>query len=173
MYPRLKSLNHALILMCMLALSGCILTEEPPTHRNKSAPAADVTSTDTASHDAADAIDTIACTPGGNECKSHEKLNQLSTCSGESRTCLFRCTQDYQDCDGDRANGCETYLGDVDSCGACANTCTRDVDHFARTCTRQNAGAPSSFRCGIDRNECEEGFERVESAGVVTCVAPE
>lgn len=173
MYPRLKSLNHALILMCMLALSGCILTEEPPEYRNKSGAENDASSTDTDNHDAADTIDALACTPGGNECKSHEKLNQLSTCSSESLTCLFRCTQDYRDCDGERANGCETYLGDIDNCGACANACLRDTAHFARICVREDASAPDSFKCRISRDECEEGFERVESAGVVTCVAPE
>jgi|GEM_PF-6811014 len=172
MFRILKNLNNVLAFMGILALSGCILTESPPERRNKSGIQNDASSTDIGENDAGDTIDAIACTLDGNECKSQEKANQISTCSSESLTCLFRCIKDYRDCDGIIANGCETHLGDVENCGTCANSCVYDTAHFARICV-PDANASVPFKCRISLDECEEGFERVDSGGIITCVAPE
>eukprot|EP00039_Didymoeca_costata_P005422 m.81522 g.81522 ORF g.81522 m.81522 type:complete len:148 (-) comp12814_c0_seq14:193-636(-) len=43
--------------------------------------------------------------------------------------CNYTCAPNYGDCDGDKSNGCEVFLGnDVNNCGACNNTCVNSLN---------------------------------------------
>src|SRR5690554_4785255 len=172
MFQFLKPLNIRLTLAAMLvavmALSACILTEEPPSSRNTSDAQKDANSEDIVDHDAADIDDALACTPGGDECKSIEKSNQTSTCSDRSRTCIIRCKVGFGDCNANLSDGCETSLSDPDSCGACGKVCSPDDAHFARTCEMDREGL---FKCGVDPTVCEDGFELESSDAVLKCVS--
>lgn len=49
--------------------------------------------------------------------------NAVATCmAGE---CSFECDEDYADCDGDAANGCESMLRELEHCGRCGQRCER------------------------------------------------
>ncbi|MBN2493113.1 MAG: hypothetical protein JXR96_00875 [Deltaproteobacteria bacterium] len=44
---------------------------------------------------------------------------------GDAFVCDYTgtCNQDFDDCDSNRSNGCETYLNETDHCGSCSNDC--------------------------------------------------
>ena len=69
----------------------------------------------------------VVCTPG--EVQTDDGCNQC-TCDGSGQWVCedvcpeLVCDPGYADCDGDRANGCETNVqDDVMNCGACGNYC--------------------------------------------------
>ncbi len=89
---------------------------------------------------------TIACNPGYGDCKNGPSdgcetnlgndtahcgkcniacSNQHGTTSCSSGTCNPQCSSGYADCDGNKANGCETNTNTSNSnCGGCGTNCT-------------------------------------------------
>lgn len=63
------------------------------------------------------------------------------------------CDDGYADCDGDPTNGCEAFLGDVEHCGSCDDSCI----------------IPNSIPACIDRQcavvGCEPGYDQCVEGG--------
>ncbi|MDD1684722.1 MAG: hypothetical protein LUQ19_02395 [Methanoregula sp.] len=61
------------------------------------------------------------CGGCGNVCPSSVSHGTVSCQNG---ACKVSCEQDYGNCDGNSANGCESYLKrDNNNCGSCGNKC--------------------------------------------------
>lgn len=83
----------------------------------------------------------VSCSqnPGVN-CELHVQNANSVSCAGG--TCSYQsCKPGYGDCDGNRANGCETALNTNEHCGSCSNNCS--------TLPHVNAVTCSSGKCGI------------------------
>lgn len=71
------------------------------------------------------------CGACGNVCSLS---NAISVCSASS-CALSACTQGFDNCDGNAANGCEVSVAsDVANCGACGNICANGESCSAGTC---------------------------------------
>lgn len=77
--------------------------------------------------------------------KFAKSKHATSVCSGGE--CKYGCAPGYADCNGQAADGCETWtFDDPKNCGACGNDCKDDL------CWKGACGCPSGYtRCG---NEC-------------------
>jgi hypothetical protein len=81
-----------------------------------------------------------ACPSGG---------HGTATCSNS--TCGIDCATDWDNCDGQLANGCEVSLGtDVNHCGACGNSCPVRP-HASTAC--QNGSC--TFMCDAGWEDCD------------------
>lgn len=87
-------------------------------------------------------------------------VNATATC--QANACDHgACTAGFGDCDGNRANGCESGLDQVGRCGACNVNCNMRVDHATPICSSGSCdymGACMSgwFDCDGNRaNGCE------------------
>ncbi|RME23622.1 MAG: hypothetical protein D6806_10960 [Deltaproteobacteria bacterium] len=93
-------------------------------------------------------------------------------------TCVLTCldetgTTDYEDCDGDSSNGCETSLWSNESCGGCEIRCG-----FNQSCA-WDPDAPGSYSCmcldgtcdanGDPSDGCEGCVDMWGNCGQVTC----
>ncbi|HJL33814.1 MAG TPA: MopE-related protein [Polyangiaceae bacterium LLY-WYZ-15_(1-7)] len=65
--------------------------------------------------------DFFNCGACGNRCPDAVPGGGSVTCSAS--TCVFPCTAETDDCDGDPANGCEAFLGNPATCGSCGSDC--------------------------------------------------
>lgn len=81
------------------------------------------------------------------------------------------CHAGFQDCDGDRTNGCEAAIDDPSHCGDCATDCTLLVENASGiTCADTGAG----YACGYQ--ECLEGFLECDgdfTNGCESAIGPE
>jgi hypothetical protein len=84
---------------------------------------------------------------GADTCDACAVDNAIARCDALAHCAVDVCYQDFRDCDGDRATGCETnLLTDPDHCGSCDTVCP-PLAHAERGC---------GGRCTIWR--CERGF---------------
>lgn len=58
------------------------------------------------------------CGGCGKACGDHQGVPSCS-----SGVCAISCYGGWEDCDGINANGCETFIEDINNCGACGNQC--------------------------------------------------
>ena len=64
------------------------------------------------------------------------------------------CVSDFDDCDDDRTNGCETYLQNtVDHCGSCDNDCNTNVTHASGIIC--SGGLCDYDSCNTDHDDCD------------------
>jgi hypothetical protein len=85
--------------------------------------------------------DSLNCGSCGNVCPD---FHGTPRCANSK--CLLECDDDFGDCDGDPATGCEASLNDVDNCGACGTACP-DTD-----------GTPNCVGGKCGHADCGEGF---------------
>lgn len=107
-----------------------------------------------------------SCGPGCAMCPV--PANAIAGCNGTN--CTFSCLDDYADCDGMSANGCEVLLLDDDrNCGACGNECPSGpcVDG---SCTGGGCGMTGE-RCDDVAVFCCDGLP-CTSGVCPTCVPP-
>jgi hypothetical protein len=96
--------------------------------------------------EAALATDTANCGACGSRCEA--AAHATAACA--EATCGLVCEAGYGNCDGMRANGCESDTrADVTSCGRCGNACTAPANATA-TCA---AGA-CGFACNAGFADC-------------------
>jgi hypothetical protein len=108
---------------------------------------------------------------------SPEAAHALASWCAESACDYDACLPGFLDCDGDRANGCETPMGEA-ACGACGRVCADYVQGVsAPVCAGEPGGAracdydtcaPETLDCDGDRtNGCETpvGLENCEGCG--------
>src|SRR5262249_11355674 len=81
---------------------------------------------------------------------------------------IVACDPGWGDCNATDADGCETSLDALTSCGACTQSC--DLAHAADTCAGgicDIAGCdPGWGNCdGVSANGCEEGLSSLEHCG--------
>ncbi|MFO0557729.1 MAG: hypothetical protein U0269_06890 [Polyangiales bacterium] len=84
------------------------------------------------------------CGACNQRCSSTGANVRSATCSNS--VCVLTCAPGFADCDGDRSNGCEAALNDVDTCGSCALSCTRFCDGMTGvepTCVLRDGGSPT------------------------------
>lgn len=74
------------------------------------------------------------------------KLTNANALCEAGRCVIASCYENYDDCDRDDANGCETRLTANDNCGACKVVC--EVENATATC--------SSRSCEIE--SCDDGY---------------
>jgi hypothetical protein len=85
--------------------------------------------------------------------------NAGASCSGGACQ-MDACTAGFDNCDGQTANGCETPLNTLTSCGACGVACSRD--HATATC--------ATGSCQID--SCTAGFDNCDGTDGNGCETP-
>ena len=94
--------------------------------------------------------------------------NATATCA--DGTCDYQsCNAGWGDCDGNRANGCETNLNaDVNNCGACKTKC--DATHGTATCN-----GSCDINCTTGYSNCDgnvaNGCEKSLYSDVTNCLA--
>jgi hypothetical protein len=73
---------------------------------------------------------------GADACHACNVSNATARCNQQHRCDIAVCYQDYDDCDGDSSNGCETNVRiDPDHCGACGRKCPA-LPHAQRAARR-------------------------------------
>jgi len=141
--------------------SGALLncSDDSPAHRGPDLiEQNDITETD--SSDAVDESDAPSDGISEGSCQSHDdcegKQNQDGFCEPSSNECVFSCKDNFSDCDGDAANGCEVDLSsDSANCGACGNTCDATDLNYLAVCS---LGAEETATCSVDSSGCADGF---------------
>jgi len=94
------------------------------------------------------ASDPNTCGGCGTACPA-DPANAASTCTMGS--CGVTCDPGYADCDTNPANGCETFLGSVDTCGGCAIRC----DGATPVCSGSTAtGFSCTAGCAAGETQC-------------------
>ncbi|MCK5803167.1 MAG: hypothetical protein KAI66_10060 [Lentisphaeria bacterium] len=125
----------------------------------------------------------------GSSCTSRPNCNnRIQNATGaycnEGSCDYLQCHNDHDNCDGTRANGCETYLWDTSSCGTTCNTrtnCNIDIRHAnIATCNEGScafAGCHNGYaNCDNDpTNGCEKDIWETDSCstncfGAVNCM---
>ena len=118
-------------------------------------------------------LDPTAWTPDAtNTCSGLPRAE--SECDAEGVCVVIDCDDDWDHCDTDHANGCETHLlTDPDHCGTCETECTDDQVCTASGCDLQCPGEvdPCNDACPdytSDPNNCSEcdhvcSFENAEA----------
>jgi len=90
--------------------------------------------------------DTSNCGACGHVCSFP---NAASTCT--SGVCgLGTCNANYADCDGNKTNGCETYISNIFNCGSCGNPC--NASNANNLCT---SGTCSVSSCKAGYADCD------------------
>lgn len=90
--------------------------------------------------------DPLNCSGCGLECPA---VNGKPSCV--SSKCAVVCQDNFDDCDNDASNGCETSLNDVNNCGECGKACP-DVDGKQAYCKDGKCGATT---CEADTGDCD------------------
>jgi len=89
--------------------------------------------------------DVANCGACGHVCSS---VHGTAACAGGN--CSILCEPNFDNCDNDITDGCETDLqNDVLHCGSCSNACT-PPDGASATCVQSKCG----FACLADRGNC-------------------
>ena len=103
------------------------------------------------------------CSGCGVSCPT--RPNSVRVC--DRRSCGFACDDGWDDCDGDEANGCETPLDDVATCGACSTDCSRP--NAIGSCVDRACGLvclDTFGDCdGDEANGCEETLTTLDDCG--------
>jgi hypothetical protein len=87
---------------------------------------------------------------GAEECHPCQVLNATPRCNGDHQCDVAVCYQDYDDCDGNRSNGCESAVRvDPDHCGGCGKRCP-ELPHAERGC----GDACTIWRCQPGFRDC-------------------
>ncbi|MDQ3035001.1 MAG: hypothetical protein M3Y87_21520 [Myxococcota bacterium] len=113
----------------------------------------------------------LACEPMLDDCDGtaangcETRLDTLSTCGACGTTCalanatetcstgscaIVACAAGWSDCDGMQANGCETRLDTLTTCGSCTGTC--DLPRAGETCA---GGSCALTTCDPDWGNCD------------------
>jgi hypothetical protein len=96
---------------------------------------------------------------GADSCAPCRTDNATARCNNRHQCDIAVCYQDWDDCDGNAANGCESNVRtDPDHCGGCAHRCP-DLAHAERGC----GDVCTIWRCtpgfrdcnGVDGDGCE------------------
>jgi serine/threonine protein kinase len=92
-------------------------------------------------------------------CRPCQVPNATPRCDFNQSCAIAVCYQDHDDCDGDRANGCETSVRiDPDHCGGCGKRCP-ELAHAERGC----GDVCTIWRCEAGYADCngraEDGCE--------------
>ena len=106
---------------------------------------------------------------GAESCQSCRVLNATARCNQHHQCDSAICYQSFDDCDGDRSNGCETDLRvDPDHCGACTQKCPL-LPHAERGC----GDACTVWRCDVGFGDCNgvvaDGCEVGTSSDAANC----
>ena len=133
----------------------------------------------------------LSCDPNYANCNAQNSdgceisLESNNNCGGCGFTCSFShasascanqncsmttCESDYDDCNGQSSDGCETYLGSISNCGSCNNSCS--YDHAIASCILLNCALSSCDagwdNCDVDwGNGCETDITTTDDCG--TC----
>lgn len=87
---------------------------------------------------------------GSSACTPCLTPNATPRCNGEARCDIALCYKGFDDCDGNRENGCETDIRtDPDNCGACKKRCP-DLPHAERGC----GDVCTVWRCQLGYRDC-------------------
>lgn len=88
---------------------------------------------------------------GTDSCSSCNVPNATARCNQQQACDMAVCYQDYDDCDGDPRNGCETNVRvDPDHCGGCGRRCPA-LPHAQRGC----GDACTIWRCEAGFRDCD------------------
>jgi hypothetical protein len=101
---------------------------------------------------------------GDDACHACNVTNATSRCNLLHRCDIAVCYQDYDDCDGDSSNGCETNVRiDPDHCGGCGRKCPA-LPHAQRGC----GDACTIWRCDNGYRDCDGAVDDGCEVGVLT-----
>lgn len=78
--------------------------------------------------------------------------NATGTC--KAGVCRPKCEAGFEDCDGDKANGCEADLGSPKTCGSCDNACSNNGGK--PTCNPDDGTC--TIKCDVGRADCVNGL---------------
>jgi hypothetical protein len=106
---------------------------------------------------------------GSDECSSCPIANATAVCKAEVCT-IGACNVGYADCNGDNTDGCEVYLGSLQSCGACYKSCA--VANGSAACVNSACTIGSCLNgfadCnGLAADGCEASLKSAQNCG--TC----
>jgi serine/threonine protein kinase len=88
---------------------------------------------------------------GGDTCQSCRIVNATARCNQRHECDVAVCYQDFDDCDGDNSNGCETNVRiDPDHCGGCSHKCP-ELAHAVRGC----GDVCTIWRCETGFRDCD------------------
>lgn len=85
--------------------------------------------------------------------------------------CAASCATNFDDCDGEYKNGCETATNTLQDCGSCGNNCTLLEHASATQCSASGACEVTSCDSGyadcdgMDSTGCEVDIESVNDCG--------
>ncbi len=95
------------------------------------------------------------------------RSNATATCASGS-CAISSCMPGFSNCDGIDANGCETALNTLSSCGACGTPCARanaTADCASGTCHILTCAAGFDNCDGVDANGCETPLNTLTNCG--------
>jgi serine/threonine protein kinase len=88
---------------------------------------------------------------GGESCLACGVVNATARCNQQHECDIAVCYQAFDDCDGDRGNGCETNVRtEPDHCGGCKNKCP-PLPNATRGC----GDACTIWRCEAGFSDCD------------------
>ncbi|MBI5534871.1 MAG: hypothetical protein HY898_19245 [Deltaproteobacteria bacterium] len=119
-------------------------------------------------------LDDPATGCGSDGCDPCPISNATAACKNES--CVIgSCNTDYADCNGQDVDGCEEYLGSLQSCGACYKAC--GVANGAAACVNKACTVSSCLAGFEDCNKnvadgCEASLKSAQNCGAcgVPCI---
>ncbi len=94
------------------------------------------------------------CGSCGYKCSDYVQHAGNVGCDG-SGACTYTgsCSNNWKDCDGNKANGCEVDLTQLTTCGACGNDCTKSVLHVSASQISCGAGNTCTYS-----GNCDQGW---------------
>jgi hypothetical protein len=106
---------------------------------------------------------------GADACHACNVQNATARCNQLHRCDIAVCYQDFDDCDGDSSNGCETNVRiDPDHCGGCGRKCPA-LPHAQRGC----GDACTIWRCDSGYRDCNavvsDGCEAAVAGDAANC----
>lgn len=90
------------------------------------------------------------CSACGDSCAAYSLpgASDFACVSGQCE--MVSCTPPYEDCDGDRTNGCEVNLSSLSNCGGCGLSCG-----YLNASAACNLGACEFVACGAGFGNCD------------------
>ncbi len=89
---------------------------------------------------------------GSNSCLPCVVPNALPYCTQEGECRIAACNGDWEDCDGDPLNGCETDLAsDRENCGSCGSRC--ELENAYASCSEGNCAIVGCDTGFLDANQ--------------------
>ena len=102
------------------------------------------------------ALDTTTnCGVCGNNCTTNVVHASGVACGGGG-TCTYTgsCSAGWDDCTGGKADGCETDLAAVTTCGSCSNDCTAKVVHASGVTCETGGTCSYTGSCAANWDDC-------------------